>query len=85
MEPDPPELIYDGSCPYCRSVASMVSAADIRNQFRLTDIESERGRELVTDHWDEFVHSPHLFTESYVYYGVGPVAKGVFRKLLSPR
>lgn len=78
MEPDVPELIYDGSCPYCLAIARTVDTLDVRDRIRTTDIHSERGRALVESHHNgEFVDSPHLFGEKYVYYGVRPVARAV--------
>lgn len=76
-EPEPPELIYDGECPYCRAIKAGIRASDIRGSITYTDINSPRGRALVEEHHGEFVDSPHLFTDQYVHYGVVPVARAV--------
>jgi len=81
MKPNPPELVYDGECPYCRAIARWVRTMDLRNRFRLTDINSGRGRLLVESHHSRFVDTPHLFTDELVYYGVKPTARGVFKEL----
>jgi predicted DCC family thiol-disulfide oxidoreductase YuxK len=75
------ELVYSSDCQYCRAAARAVSAADVTGHVRLTPIESERGERLVTDHHGEYSHAPHLFTESLVYYGVGPVLRGLAREV----
>lgn len=75
--PTPPELVYDGSCPYCRAISQAVGALDLRGSVTRTDINTERGRRIIEDHHGEFIDSPHLFTDRYVYYGVTPVAKAL--------
>lgn len=69
------ELVYDGDCPYCRRIASLIDGLDPGDMVRLTDIESERGRRLIEQQHGRFIHSPHLFTPEYAYYGLGPVAR----------
>lgn len=69
------ELVYSEECPFCRRIAAAVDALDPGGLVTLTPIESKRGRWLVNDHHGEFVHSPHLFTNSMVYFGIKPVAR----------
>lgn len=68
-------LVYSSDCGYCQAIKRAVAGLDVSNQVELVPIESDRGRQLVTDVHGEYVHSPHLLTDEYVYYGVGPVAK----------
>ena len=75
------ELVFSSECPYCRAAARAVRAADVGGHVELTPIESERGERLVENHHNEYVHAPHLFTESTVYYGVGPTMRGLATEL----
>lgn len=75
------ELVYSGDCPYCRAAARVIDALDRGDRVTFTPIESERGTTLVTDHHNEFVHAPHLFTMERVYYGVGPTLRGLLTEL----
>ncbi len=74
------ELIYSDDCPYCRNIARAVSTLDLAGVVDTIPIESREGRLMVEKHHGRFVHSPHLFTDSAVYYGVSPVAKGLARE-----
>lgn len=71
------ELVYSGECPYCRAAARGVSLVDVGDEVTLTEIESERGRALVEDHHDEYVHAPHLFTDTRAYFGIRPTLRGL--------
>jgi len=75
------ELVYSDECPYCRAAARAVGTADVGDRVRLTPIESDRGHRLVEDHHGEYLHAPHLFTESVVYFGVGPTMRGLAKEL----
>lgn len=77
-----PELIYSHECPYCRRIAMAVNAIDRNDDIRLTDIDSERGKQMIEDHHGEYIHAPHLFTEELVYYGVGPTARGLAKHFI---
>lgn len=72
-----PTLVYSGECPYCRTIAAAISAADVSGRIRTLPIEDGLGREMVEDHHGEYVHAPHLFTEEKVYFGIAPVARGL--------
>jgi len=75
------ELIFSSECPYCRAAARAVRAVDIGGHVELTPIESDRGERLVENHHGEYQHAPHLFTESLVYYGILPTAKGLVKEI----
>lgn len=76
------ELVYKEECPYCLFAADTISRLDAFDAIETTPIESARGRRLVEDHHGEYVESPHLFTDEYVYYGVIPVAKALPKSYL---
>ena len=83
-EPDPPELIYDSQCPHCRRIKRAVELADLRGTFRMTPIDSDRGRALIEDTHGEFIEAPHLYTDELVYYGVEDAARGVAKEFGLP-
>lgn len=74
------ELLYSEECPYCRTAAGVVRTLDIPGWVETVPIESMRGEAMVQQHHGEYVHTPHLFTEERVYYGVGTTAKGVVKE-----
>lgn len=75
------ELVYSESCPYCRAIVRIVKALDRADEIHLTPIESLRGESLVADHHGKYVHAPHLFTDTHVFYGIKPVARKLAREL----
>lgn len=75
------ELLYSGECPICRSVAGALACFQLTGVLLLIPIESPRGQGMVKSHHGEYVHAPHLFTPERVYYGIGPVAKGLATEL----
>lgn len=76
----PLELIYKGTCPYCRLAADTVSVVDVLGRVKTTRLESARGEALIIDHHGELVESPHLFTDEMAYFGVRPTATGLVKE-----
>lgn len=77
------ELLYSRECPYCRKAAWVVNVVDVTGAVETVALESEEGTKMVIDHHGEYLHAPHLFTDSLVYYGVGPTAKALGKRLVT--
>lgn len=76
-----PSLVYSETCPYCLTAKTIISALDVRNTLDYVPIESDEGQQMVRAFHGEFVDAPHLFTDDWVAYGVGPVGKRLPRVL----
>lgn len=45
-----PVVLYDGSCGFCNRVVQFIIPRDRRGQFRFAAIQSDTGRELLTEY-----------------------------------